>query len=237
VRHRDALETTDDERGAARRLPDMPDTIDERLRAVREAEAAGDPERLDQARQAYLEVDETGPVAAEMRYRLGLARLFRHQDQAGAIELFKLAANEKRAQVAAEARISLALCLHGQKKTKQAIFEIKKMLPEGVRPSIHTAQALDFLSLLLRESGAAAPEIIACDKQRIEHLNALANAAADPVEKAHYMLRIAAAHADGGTGPDLALARKKYDEILKLGPKAGESALAAARAALKVLPR
>jgi tetratricopeptide (TPR) repeat protein len=215
----------------------MADTIEDRLRAVRAAEDAGDPELLDRARIAYLEVDDSGPLAAEMRYRLGLGRLFRHQDNAGAIELFKLAANERGAPVSAEARVSLALCLHGQKKTKQAIFEIKKLLPQGVRPSIHTAQALDFLSLMLRESGAAATEVVACDKDRIEHLGALAESATDPVEKAHYLLRVAAAFADGGTGQDFALARKKYDEVIKLGAKAGESAVQAARSALKSLPR
>jgi hypothetical protein len=215
----------------------MVDTIEDRLRAVRVAEDAGDPELLDRARLAYLEVDDSGPLAAEMRYRLGLGRLFRHQDSAGAIELFKLAANERGAPVSAEARVSLALCLHGQKKTKQAIFEIKKLLPMGVRPSIHSAQALDFLSLMLRESGAAATEIVACDKDRVEHLGALATTANDPVEKAHYLLRVAAAHADGGTGQDFALARKKYDEVIKIGAKAGESAIQAARTALKSLPR
>lgn len=215
----------------------MADTIEARLQAVRAAEDAGDPEQLDRARLAYLEVDDTGPLAAELRYRLGLGRLFRHQDTAGAIELFKLAAGERGAPVAAEARVSLALCLHAQKKTKQAIFELKKMLPQGVAPSIHTAQALDFLSLLLRDSGAAATEVMACDKDRLEHLGALAQGATDPVEKAHYMLRIGAAHADGGTAQDFALARKKYDEVVKLGPKAGESALQAARQALKILPR
>lgn len=215
----------------------MADTIEHRLQAVRSAEDAGDPERLDEARKAYLELDETGPVAAEMRYRLGLSRLFRHQDAAGAIELFKLAANEKGAPIAPEARVSLALCMHAQKKTKQAIFELKKMLPQGAPATIHTAQALDFLSLLLRESGAPVAEVMACDKDRLDHLERLAKGATDLVEKAHYMLRIAAAHADGGTGQDFALARKKYDEVLKLGPKAGDSALASARAALKVLPR
>lgn len=215
----------------------MPDTIEERLKSVRAAEDAGDPERLDEARKAYLELDGTGPLAAEIRYRLGLSRLFRHQDAAGAIELFKLAANEKGAPIAPEARVSLALCLHAQKKTKQAIFELKKLLPQGAPATIHTAQALDFLSLLLRESGAAATEVLACDKDRLDHLERLAAGATDPVEKAHYMLRTAAAHADGGTGQDFALARKKYDDVVKLGAKAGESALQAAKAALKVLPR
>jgi hypothetical protein len=215
----------------------MADTIDDRLKAVRAAEDAGDPERLDEARRAYLEVDGSGAVAAETRYRLGLSRLFRHQDSAGAIELFKLAANERGAAVSAEARVSLALCLHAQKKTKQAVFELKKMLPQGMAASIHTVQALDFLSLLLRESQAPATEIFECDKDRIDHLEALARGAGDPIEKAHYMLRAAACHADGGTGQDFALARKKYDDVIQLGPQAGESALQAAKAALKVLPR
>ena len=105
------------------------------------------------------------------------------------------------------------------------------------RPSIHSAQGLDFLSLLLREAQAPANEVMACDRQRLDHLGALSAAAADPVERAHFMLRVAAAHADGGTAADLALARKKLDEILKLGAIVGESAVAAARAALKTLPR
>ncbi len=209
----------------------------EALDAIKAAEAAGDPDALEAARKAYLEVDGTGATAADVRYRLGLMRLFRHQDAAGALELFKLAANERGAPVSPEARVSLALLLHGQKKTKQAIFELRKLLPEGVRPSIHTAQGLDFLSLLLREAQAPTTEVMACDRQRLEHLGALSAAAADPVERAHFMLRVAAAHADGGTAADFALARKKLDEILKLGASAGESALAAARAALKTLPR
>ena len=214
-------------------MPTPADALD----AIKAAEAAGEPDALEATRKAYLEVDDAGPTAADVRYRLGLTRLFRHQDIAGALELFKLAANERGAPVAPEARVSLALLLHGQKKTKQAIFELRKLLPEGVRPSIHSAQGLDFLALLLRESEAATNEVMACDRQRLEHLGALVLAAADPVERAHFMLRVAAAHADGATGADLALARKTLDAIVKLGPAAGESAIAAARAALKVLPR
>lgn len=209
----------------------------EALDAIKAAEAAGDPDALEAARKAYLEVDDSGATAADVRYRLGLTRLFRHQDLAGALELFKLAANERGAPVSPEARVSLALLLHGQKKTKQAIFEIKKLVPEGAKPTIHTAQGLDFLALLLRESQAPTTEVMSCDRLRLEHLGALAAAAADVVEKAHYMLRIAAAHADGGTATDYALARKKLDELLKLGAAAGDSALATARATLKVLPR
>jgi hypothetical protein len=205
--------------------------------AVKAAEVAGDGEKLLAAREAYVAADPSGPGAAEQRYRLGLQKLFLQQDKSAAMELFKAAAGEKGAPVAAEARISLALLLHGSNKRQQAMFELRKMLPQGAAPSIHTAQALDFLSMVMRESGQPQNEIMAVDKQRIDHLGVLAQAAKSPVEKAHYLLRQAAAYADGGTGTDLALARKKYDEVVKLGAAAGDSALSAAKNALKILPR
>jgi hypothetical protein len=204
---------------------------------LKAAEEGADPDVLDEKRRAYLELEPTGHEAAEVRYRLGLSRLFRHQDSAGALELFKAAANEKGAPIAPEARVSLALCLSSKGKRQQAIFELRKMLPAKVEPSIHTAQALDFLSLLLRESGAAASEHMLVDEQRRQHLLALASKSSDPLERAHYLLRLAAAYADGQTSQDSALARARYEEVVKLGAIAGESALQAARAALKVLPR
>ncbi|MDP2339639.1 MAG: tetratricopeptide repeat protein [Deltaproteobacteria bacterium] len=210
--------------------------VDEALEAVQKAALTGDPEQLDAARRAYLEVDGKGAVAADMRYRLGLSRLFQHRDADGAIELFKEAASEKGAPVAPEARVSLALCLSTKGKRQQAIFELRKMLPEGAAPTIHTAQALDFLSVLLRDSGAQQKEIIAVDEQRKQHLLSLAMASKEG-EKAHYLLRLAAAHVDAGTGPELALARKRYDEVIKMGPVAGDSAVQAARQAQKSLPR
>ena len=210
--------------------------VDDALEAVNQALLAGDPEKIDAARRAYLEVDSKGPAAADMRYRLGLSRLFVHRDPDGAIELFKEAAAEKGAPVAPEARVSLALCLSSRGKRQQAIFELRKMLPEGAAASIHTAQALDFLSVLLRDAGAQQKEIIAVDEQRKQHLLSLAMAAKDS-EKAHYLLRLAAAHTDGGTGPELALARKRYDEVIKMGAAGGDSAVQAARQALKTLPR
>ena len=211
--------------------------VDDAARAVVQALTSGDPDRVDAARNAYLEVDGKGAVAADMRYRLGLSRLFRHRDPDGAIELFKEAAAEKSAPVAPEARVSLALCLSSRGKRQQAIFELRKMLPEGAASTIHTAQALDFLSMLLRDSGAAHKDVIAVDETRKGHLRALATDARDGLEKAHYLLRLAAAFADGGTGIDFVSARKVYDEVIKLGAKAGESALQAARQAQKSLPR
>lgn len=210
---------------------------DELLQAIKDAEDKGDPELLDARRAAYLEEVSTGPVAAEMRYRLGLSTLFRKQDVAAAMDLFKQAAAEKGAPVAPEARVSYALCLVAKQKRQQAIFELRKLLPAGCEPSIHTAQALDFLSLLLRESGAQATDVLAVDVERKKHLELLAVKASDVVEKAHYWLRLAAAHADGGTPSDWALARARYDDVVKLGAAAGESAIQAARAALKTLPR
>jgi hypothetical protein len=211
--------------------------VDDAARAVAEAVLAGDPDRLDAARVAYLEVDGKGAVAADMRYRLGLSRLFRHRDPDGAIELFKEAAAEKGAPVAPEARVSLALCLSTRGKRQQAIFELRKMLPEGGPATIHTAQALDFLSMLLRESAAPHKDVIAVDETRKVHLRSLATSTTDGTEKAHYLLRLAAAWADGATGIDFAAARKVYDEVIKLGAKAGDTAIQAARQAQKSLPR
>jgi hypothetical protein len=211
--------------------------VEEAARAVDDALAAGDPERVDAARLAYLAVDGRGAVAADMRYRLGLSRLFRHRDADGAIELFKEAAAEKGAPVAPEARVSLALCLASRGKRQQALFELRKMLPEGIAPTVHTGQALDFLSMLLRDSGAPHKDVAAVDTQRRLHLRALADAAADGLEKAHYLLRLGAAFVDGGTATEFAAARKVYDEVIQLGPKAGESAVQAARQAHKTIPR
>lgn len=210
--------------------------VDDAALAVTTALAAGDDDAVDAARLAYLEVEGRGAVAADMRYRLGLSRLFRHKDTDGAIELFKEAAAEKGAPVAPEARISLALCLSARGKRQQGIFELKKMLPESAPPTVHTAQALDFLSVLLRESKAQHKDIIAVDETRKHHLKSLADSAANGTEKAHWLMRLAAAWADGGTGIEFATARKVYDDVIKLGAKAGADAVQAAKAAQKALP-
>lgn len=211
--------------------------VEDALKAVDAALEAGDHVAVDAARLRYLEADSRGAVAADMRYRLGLSRLFRHRDPDGAIEFFKEAAAEKSAPVAPEARVSLALCLQSRGKRQQAIFELRKMLPEGVEATVHTAQALDFLSLMLRESGAQAKDIIAVDETRKRHLRTLATDAVDGLEKAHFLMRLAAAHVDGRGGVDYATARKVYDEVIKLGAKAGPTAVQAARQALKQMPR
>lgn len=210
--------------------------VDDATAALNAALAAGDADAIDAARVAYLEAESRGHVAADVRYRLGLSRLFRHKDTDGAIELFKDAANEKGAPIAPEARVSLALCLNARGKRQQAIFELKKMLPENAAATAHTAQALDFLSVLLRESKAAHKDIIAVDEQRKLHLKAMASSTSDVAEKGHWLVRLAAAWADGGGGTDFATARKVYDDVIKLGPKA-EPALTTAKTALKTLPR
>ena len=207
------------------------------LVALRAAEEAGDLDAIDLHRAAYLEEAPNGPEAAEIQYRLGLSQLFRHQNTDEAMKRFKEAAGAKGAPFAEEARISYALCLLAKQKRQQAIFELRRLLPVGAPPSIHTAQALDFLALLLRESGASAADIARADAQRQEHLQALLAATRDPVEKAHFSLRLGAAYADGGTQMDHARARACFNDVLKLGPAAGDSALQVARAQLKALPR
>jgi TPR repeat protein len=209
----------------------------ELLNQVRAAEAAGDPDRVDELRASYLEVAPSSPETTDIRYRHGLSRLFRHQDVDGAMALFKEAAQDKSADIAPEARISYALCLNTKAKRQQAIFELRKLLPQGAKPTMHTAQALDFLSLLLRESGAQETDIDKVDTQRVDHLSALADEAGDPMERSHWWLRLAAAYADAGTSSDIGKARETLQKIIKLGKGAGDSALKAARASLKTLPR
>lgn len=212
-------------------------TPEELLTAIRAAEEAGDPDAVDAAREAYLEIAPACHEATEVRYKLGLSRLFRKQDVDGALALFKEAAQDKSSPLGPEARVSYALCLLNKNKRQQAIFELRKLLPQGVKPSFHTVQALDFLAMLLRESGAPAGDILKIDQQRVAHLEHLAAETREPMEKAHFWLRLAAAHIDGGTRQDLELARARLGDVLKLGPAAGESSLQAARETLKTLPR
>jgi tetratricopeptide (TPR) repeat protein len=212
-------------------------TEEELKAAIEAAEQASDPDAVDRAREAYVQLAPDGEGCTEARYRLGLSKLFRLQDIDAALALFKEAAQDKSSPLALEARVSYALCLLNKNKRQQAIFELRKLLPTGVTPSFHTVQALDFLAMLLRESGAQESEIMKIDRQRIEHIEHVAAAAADPTEKAHLWLRLAATHIDGGTRQDFELARARLNDVLKLGAQAGESPLMAARETLKTLPR
>lgn len=211
--------------------------MDPLLESVRQAEQAEDPDAVDAAREAYLETNPQGPEAAEVRYRHGLSRLFRHQDSDGAMALFKMAAGEKDSAVAPEARVSYALILQAKGKRQQAVFELRKLLPTGAKPSLHTANALDFMALILREAQGDAKELQKVEDQRVEHLTALAEQASDPVEKAHWLLRLGSAWADLDGPVAAQKARTHFSEVVKLGSAAGTSALEMARAQLKALPR
>lgn len=212
-------------------------TEEELKAAIEAAEQAGDPDAVDAAREAYLELATDTASCTEVRYRLGLSKLFRLQDVDAALALFKEAAQDKSSPLGPEARVSYALCLLNKSKRQQAIFELRKLLPVGVTPSFHTVQALDFLAMLLRESGAQEADIVKVDRQRVEHLEHVAAHLEDPMEKAHLWLRLAAAHIDGGTRQDYELARARLNDVVKLGAQAGESSLQAARETLKTLPR
>lgn len=216
--------------------------VEEHIAAIAAAVTNEDPEAMDVARGALIEAHPESTEATDARYRLGLSRLFRHQDRDGAMALFKDAAQDKSNEIAQEARISLALCLHGKKKRQQAIFELRKLLPAKVTPSMHTATALDFLTLLLREAqppegSPGMKDLAKVEETRREHLTALADSAADPTEKAHWLLRLAAAYADTGERRDIEKARTTLSAVVKMGKRAGDSVLIAARENLKSLPR
>src|SRR5690606_5717857 len=129
--------------------------------------AVGAPDAVAPAREAYPEIAPACADATEVRYKLGLSLLFRKQDVDGALAMFKEAAQDKESPLGPEARVSYALCLLNKNKRQQAIFELRKLLPQGVKPSFHTVQALDFLAMLLRDSGAAAADIVKIDQQRV----------------------------------------------------------------------
>jgi len=207
------------------------------LAAVRLAEANENPDEVDAARAAYLEVNPQGKDAAEIRYRHGLSRLFRHKDADQALALFRDAASEKGAPCAADARVSYALLLLSKNKRQQAIFELKKLVPEGAQPTPQTASALDFLSMMLRDAQAKPEEIAKVEETRRAHIDALVQSSSSPVERAHWLLRLGAAFADGEGTVDMSKAKAAFSDVVKLGPNAGDSALQSARAALKVLPR
>ena len=135
--------------------------------------------------------------------------------------LFKEAAQDKSTDIAKEARISYALCLNTKRKRQQAIFELRKLLPQGAQPTMHTVQALDFLALLLRESGAPEVDLDKVDTQRVTHLETLSQDASDPEDQAHWWLRLGAAYSDAGTKTDLGKARDTYQKVIKLGKRAG----------------
>lgn len=207
------------------------------LEAIRVAADKEDSDALDELRKEYIELMPGSPEATEARYRLGLSLLFRHKDTNQAREFLKAAAADKGHPIALEARVSYALILHAQKKRQQAIFELRKMLSPNTVPSMHTASALDFLSLLLRESGAKEEDIVKVETQRREHLESLANAESDPMEKAHWWLRLGTAYADGEEPWEWQQARSFFQQIVRMGSPAGDSAIKAARDAMKALPR
>ena len=211
--------------------------FEEILQDLNAAIAANDNDRVDELRERYLEVAPSSNETSDIRYRHGLSKLFRHQDVSAAMVLFKEAAANKSAPIAPEARISYALCLRTQRKFTQAIFELKKLLPTGVAPSMHTAQALDFLGVIMRESTTTKPaDIEKNDLLRVEHLQSLVDDATAVDDRAQWLLRLAAAYADCGTGGDIGRARQTLQKVIKLGKSAGP-ALKSARAQLKLLPR
>ncbi len=216
--------------------------VEAHIAAIATAVTNEDPDAMDAARAALIEAHPDAAEATDARYRLGLSRLFRHQDRDGAMALFKEAAQDKSTDIAQEARISLALCLHGKKKRQQAIFELRKLLPAKVTPSMHTATALDFLTLLLREAqppegSPGMKDLAKIEEARRDHLGALVEATTDATEKAQWMIRLAAAYADTGERRDLEKARTTLGAVVKMGKRAGDGVLIAARENLKSLPR
>jgi hypothetical protein len=210
--------------------------VEKLKKRLAKAEEADDADQVEQILAEIADTAGESPDGSEARYRLGLSVLFRHKNTEQALALFKEAAKAReKTPFVHSARVSQALCLWALNKRQQAMFELRKLLPKDVQPAGHTAMALDFLSLLLRESGAPAKDIAKVDADRKAHLEALAANAEGDEEKAHFMVRLAAVHAEGENKADLALAKGKYQDVVNLGKKAGKENLSTAKAGLKTL--
>ena len=84
---------------------------------------------------------------------------------------------------------------------------------------------------VLRDMGAKPGEIEKADKERITSLEALyKNAAAKSAEKAHWAVMLASAHKEGGSRNE---AKRLLQEVVAMGPSAGEPTLGTAKDLVK----
>ena len=210
------------------------DDIRDRLQA---AELEQDLDAVDAQRTAFLELAPDGAERDDVQFRHALSLLLRHGDVDGALSGFKEIAGRKGGEISHEARISYALCLAAKKKRQQAIFELRRVVGQGQQISAHSVQALDFLSIFLREAQADAGEIEKVFRLRVEHCRGMVEQAQTPDERGHYLLRLGAAWSDQGGPKAFGEAREVFQQVIKLGQKLPAEMLSAAKEQLRTLPR
>lgn len=207
--------------------------LEELQAALVAAEAEGDLDAIDACRESLLELAPEGALRGELHYRLGLSLLLRRRALDEAMTHLKAAAEQRTSPLAGEARISYALCLAAKKKRQQAIFELRRLLPASVRPSSQSARALEYLSILLRESGAPAAEREGVLQQRIAHLEALHEESPTDSARALSGARLAAALFESAAAPQRARARSLLPQVVRWAGEGAPDIAAWANAQLK----
>jgi Tfp pilus assembly protein PilF len=208
----------------------MPE-LDKLLKKLRTAEKKGDLDGLDKVREQIVAEHVDAPEAVEARYKLGLSRLLRHKDAAGAEELFKAAAAATDPLYSAMARISLALMLHAQKKEQKALFELRKVVGSR-KPTTQSVLALAFIVTILKDMGSKPDEVQRARAQQIEHLKAVLDGTEDAVEQASLLVQLGLALFDQR---DSAQSKQVLQRVLALGDAVYNDLRAAAEATLSAI--
>ncbi len=205
--------------------------LEKLLKRLRSAEKKEDLDKLDATREQIVAEHSDTPEAVEARYKLGLSRLMRHQDAAGAEELFRAVLKTSDPLYVPMARISLALMLHAQKKEQKALFELRKVV--GARkPTTQSVLALAFIVTILKDMGSKPDEVQRARAQQIEHLRAVLDATEEPLDQASLLLQLGLALYDQRDGP---AARPVLEQVLALGDAADADMRMAAELTLDAL--
>ena len=188
---------------------------DKALEALNKAREDSDLDEIRAACRTLLETDAAPAIKHQAQYELGLCHLWRKENMEEAIALFsEVAKKPEKDDLSHTARASLSICLWHTGQKSKAIFELRKMIPKGCPPTMHTATALDFLYLFLKDSSADPQSLKQTQVLRLTHLRHLQQEADNPESKAAWSMRLAVALAEVGDGPSTQSAKKLCQEIL-----------------------
>ena len=189
--------------------------VPQALEALNKARKDNDLDGIQTACQALLNADIPPETKHQAQYDLGLCYLWRKENIDEAITLFtEVAKKPEKNDLSHTARASLAICLWHKGQKSKAIFELRKMIPKGCLPNMHTATALDFLYLFLKDSEADSQSIKQTQALRLTHLGQLHKEATEVEDKAAWAMRLAVALAEVGDGPSQQRAKKLCQEII-----------------------
>ena len=112
----------------------------------------GDLDGLRRVREQVVLEHSESEAYAEAAYKLGLDRLFRDRDMAGATEAFQLAIDNKHEVWSKAARTSLGICMYHRGQPQKAFFELRRV-GYTETPCDHSLAALAFLEVMHQQDG------------------------------------------------------------------------------------